>query len=177
MTDVMISGSYGEVIEPATLKIERVLPGPIERVWDYLTKSDLRRQWLASGDMTNKSGSDFELTWRNDELTDPPGKRPEGFGDQHSATCRLLEYDPPHILSYTFGQAGEVTFTLTPRGDDVLLTLVHRRIPDRGVMGKVGPGWHAHLDILVAKMRGLKAPPFWDSWVRLKADYDKRLPN
>ena len=176
MTDTMTSGSYGEVVEPATLKIERVLPGPIERVWDYLTKSDLRRQWLASGDMANKSGTDFELTWRNDELTDPPGTRPEGFSDEHSATCRLLTYDPPHILAYTFGKHGEVTFTLTPKGEEVLLSLVHRRMPDPSVMAMVGPGWHAHLDILAAKMRGLKSEPFWDSWVRLKADYARRLP-
>lgn len=176
MTDIMVSGSFGELIEPATLKIERVLPGPIERVWDYLTESDLRRQWLASGDMASKVGADFELTWRNDELTNPPGKRPEGFGDQHSAVCRLLEYDPPHILSYTFGKHGEVTFTLAPQGDEVLLTLVHRRMPDPAIMFMVGPGWHAHLDILVAKMRGLNAAPFWDSWVQLKAEYVKRLP-
>lgn len=176
MTDIMLPGSYGEVIEPATLKIERVLPGPIERVWDYLTRSDLRRQWLASGDMATKAGTEFELTWRNDELTDPPGKRPDGFGDQHSAVCELLEYDPPHILSYTFGKHGEVTFTLTPQGDEVLLTLIHRRMPDPGIMFMVGPGWHAHLDILVAKMHGLKAEPFWDSWVKLKAEYAKRLP-
>jgi len=176
MTDTMTSGSYGEVVEPATLKIERVLPGPIERVWDYLTKSDLRRQWLASGDMANESGTDFELIWRNDELTDPPGTRPEGFSDQHSATCQLLTYDPPHILAYTFGKHGEVTFTLTPKGEEVLLSLVHRRMPDPGVMAMVGPGWHAHLDILAAKMRGLESEPFWDSWVRLKADYARRLP-
>ena len=45
------AGAYGELIEPTTLKIERLLPGPIERVWSYLTESDLRRQWLASGRM------------------------------------------------------------------------------------------------------------------------------
>ncbi|HWK97218.1 MAG TPA: SRPBCC family protein [Pseudolabrys sp.] len=176
MTDTMTTGSYGEVVEPATLKIERILPGPIDRVWDYLTKSDLRRQWLASGDMAKNAGADFELTWRNDELTNPPGKRPEGFGDEHTAVCRLLEYDPPHILSYTFGKHGEVTFTLTPQGKEVLLTLVHRRMPDPGIMAMVGPGWHAHLDILVAKMRGLAPEPFWDSWGKLKAEYAKRLP-
>ena len=36
--------AYGELIEPATLKIERLLPGPIERIWSYLTDSELRRQ-------------------------------------------------------------------------------------------------------------------------------------
>ena len=48
MTDPAAPGAYGVFIEPGTLKIERVLPGPIERVWAYLTDSDLRRQWLAA---------------------------------------------------------------------------------------------------------------------------------
>jgi len=34
--------AYGELIEPATLKIERLLPGTIERVWEYLTQYDRR---------------------------------------------------------------------------------------------------------------------------------------
>ncbi len=30
-----------------SVRFERVLPGPLERVWDYLTKPDLQRTWLA----------------------------------------------------------------------------------------------------------------------------------
>lgn len=71
---------YAVFTEPTTLVIERMLPGPIERVWKYVTDSELRRQWLAAGVMEQKAGSAFKLTWRNDELTTPPGKRPEGFG-------------------------------------------------------------------------------------------------
>lgn len=33
---------YGMIIEPGTLRIQRLLPGPIERVWAYLTESDKR---------------------------------------------------------------------------------------------------------------------------------------
>ena len=33
---------YGELIEPTTLRIQRLLPGPIERIWAYLTDSELR---------------------------------------------------------------------------------------------------------------------------------------
>jgi hypothetical protein len=29
------------------VRFERLLPGPIERVWDYLTKPDLQKTWLA----------------------------------------------------------------------------------------------------------------------------------
>ena len=156
MTDTMISGSYGEVIEPATLKIERLLPGPVDRVWDYLTKSDLRRQWLASGDMARKTGADFELTWRNDELTDPPGKRPEGFSEEHSAVCKLLEYDPPHILSYTFGKHGEVTFTLTPTpaGTHLRMEQVGFRPEQKQAFGGAMAGWRqfrAKLEEVVAR--------------------------
>ena len=43
--------AYGELIEPATLKMQRLLPGPIERIWAYLTDSELRRKWLAAGTM------------------------------------------------------------------------------------------------------------------------------
>lgn len=32
MNDIASPSAYGTLIEPATLKIERMLPGPIERV-------------------------------------------------------------------------------------------------------------------------------------------------
>lgn len=54
MTEIVTLDSYGTLIEPATLKIQRVLPGPIERIWAYLTENDLRRQWLAAGEMEMK---------------------------------------------------------------------------------------------------------------------------
>lgn len=170
------AGGYGELSEPATLTIKRVLPGPIERVWKYLTESDLRRQWLAAGDMDLQRGASFELVWRNDELTNPPGKKPDGFGAEHRMTCEITEVDPPRKLAFTWGRSGGVSIELTPMGKDVLLTLVHHRLPDRETMLMVGAGWHAHLDILVARARGEKPAAFWDAWVGLKAEYDKRLP-
>ena len=64
--------AYGALTEPTTLKIQRMLPGPIERVWAYLTESELRCKWLAAGEMEMKAGAPFEFVWRNDELNDPP---------------------------------------------------------------------------------------------------------
>ena len=66
---------YGALVEPATVRIQRLLPGGVERVWAFLTESDLRRRWLAAGEMRLEAGAPFELVWRNDELTDPPGDR------------------------------------------------------------------------------------------------------
>ncbi|NUJ79421.1 SRPBCC family protein [Methylocystis sp. FS] len=176
MTDLATPNAYGALTEPATLTIERLLPGPIERVWAYLTESDLRRKWLAAGPMEMKVGAPFEFVWRNDELTDPPGRRPPDFGDEHRMQSRITEVDPPRKLAFAWQGSGDVSFELEPRGDHVLLTVIHRRLPDRATLLKVGAGWHMHLDILVARATGRKPAPFWEGWSRLQKEYDKRMP-
>lgn len=175
MNDAQTMSAYGDLIEPTTLKIQRVLPGPIERVWDYLTKSDLRKQWFASGDMRLEAGAPFTLTWRNEDLNTPKGRRPEGNAEEHSSTNTIIVVEPPKKLVITFGTMGEVAFELTPRGDKVLLTLTHSRIPDRGTLLGVSSGWHAHLDILGGKLNGEDGPDFWTNWAKLRAEYEVRL--
>lgn len=176
MTRSVSQRDYGTLIEPATLKIERLLPGPIERVWEYLTDSDLRRKWLAAGHMDAKAGTPIELVWRNDELTKPPGQRPAGFPDEHRMICEVVECDPPRKLVITWAGSGNVSFELEPRGDRVLLTLIHRRMPDRNFSLMFGAGWHMHLDILAARIEGTEPEPFWDGWNRLKGEYHERWP-
>jgi len=175
MTELATLDAYGEVIEPLTLKIQRLLPGPVDRVWAYLTESELRRQWLASGQMQAKTGTPFELVWRNDELSDPPGARPEGFGAEHRLESRILAFEPGRKLAFTWN-AGEVSFELEPAGDKVLLTVIHRRLPDHAQTLNVSAGWHAHLDVLVTRLSGKpQTASFWDGWSKLKAEYEKRL--
>ena len=176
MNKVASRDAYGSLIEPTTLKIQRLLPGPIERVWAYVTDGELRRKWLAAGRMEMKAGTAFEFVWRNDELTDPPGNKPEGFGEEHRMTSRITELDPPRKISFTWSETGDVTIELEEMGDEVLLTLIHRRLPNRNYMLGVSAGWHMHLDVLVARARGEEPQPFWDGWLRLKQDYDRRLP-
>ncbi len=176
MTELANLDAYGELTEPATLKIQRLLPGPIERVWRYLTESNLRRQWLAAGEMEMKVGTPFELVWRNDELTNPPGQRPPGFGDEHRMQSRITELDPPRKLAFAWGGSGDVSFELEPKGSEVLLTVIHRRLPDRRTLLLVGAGWHMHLDLLVARVAGNEPAPFWDGFSRLQKEYDRRIP-
>jgi uncharacterized protein YndB with AHSA1/START domain len=176
MTELASRDAYGVLTEPMTLTIQRRLPGPIERVWAYLTDSDLRRQWLAAGEMEMKVGAPFELVWRNQELSDPPGELPPGFGAEHRMQSRIVALDPPRKLVIAWQDSGDVSFELEPKGDAVLLTLTHRRLPSRATLLKVAPGWHAHLDILVARATGKAPAPFWDSWSRLQQEYERRLP-
>jgi uncharacterized protein YndB with AHSA1/START domain len=89
---------------------------------------------------------------------------------------RITELDPPRRLAFTWQGSGDVSFDLEPRDEGVLLTITHRRLPDRSTLLNVSAGWHAHLDTLVARANGERTVSFWDGWARLKADYDQRLP-
>ena len=176
MTQLTAADAFGTLSDDATLTLERLLPGSIDRVWAYLTESDLRRQWLAAGTMDMRIGAPVELVWRNNELMDDPGQRPEGFGDEHRMESEITELDPPHRLAISWGSTGGVTFELEPVGDMVRFTVTHRRIPDRSIMLNVSAGWHTHLDVLAARLASEEPAPFWDRWAELKAEYDQRLP-
>lgn len=169
------TADYATITAPQTVRLQRLLPGPVERIWNYLTDDALRRTWLAAGQMQPAAGTSFTLTWRNDELTDPPGNRPEGFDSENSLQSTITEYDPPHRLAFTWG-SGEVAFDLEPQGDKVQLTVTHRGISDRTNMLMVGAGWHQHLDTLVARAGGGTPEPFWDGWTRLRDEYDALIP-
>ena len=170
---------HGVVTEPGTVRIQRILPGPIERVWAFLTESEQRGRWLAAGPMEPRVGGAVALHFRNDELSD--GERaPEKYRDsecrQAQVDGRVIAWEPPRRLAYSWGGGSEVTFELTPEAAGVRLVLTHRRLPDREQMLGVSAGWHAHLDILVARLEGVPAKPFWPNHTRLEAEYDRLLP-
>src|SRR3546814_7463888 len=108
----------------------------------------LRRQWLAGGDdVQPRAGTSLELVWRNDELTDPPGKHPDGFADEQRMQSRVIECDPPRRLAFTWDGDSDVTIDLEPRGNEVLLTVAHRHLGSRNRVLMHSAGWHAHLDL------------------------------
>ena len=175
MTEAASAQPFGVLTEPATLTLVRLLPGSVDRVWAYLTESDLRRQWFAAGTMDMRVGASTDLVWRNNELTNPPGDRPEGFDGEHRMEVEITELDPPHRLGISWGNTGGVTFELEPVCDMVRFTVTHHRIPDPAMRLNISAGWHAHLDVLAARLAGEEPKPFWDQWVALKAEYAKRL--
>ncbi|HZC45467.1 MAG TPA: SRPBCC family protein [Candidatus Acidoferrum sp.] len=174
---------YGVVVvtEPRTVRFERVLPGPIERVWAYLTESDKRRKWLASGEMELRVGGRVELKFRHAELSPKIEPTPERYKQFEGTGIvgRVTRCDPPRLLSFGWGESpsdSEVTFELTRRGGDVLLVLTHRRLRDREQMVRVSGGWHTHLGILIDRLNGREPGPFWSRHAQLEAEYEDRLP-
>lgn len=176
MNDMKILDAYGALTAPDTLKLQRLMPAPIERVWAYLTESDLRRQWLAAGQMELKVGAPVELVWRNDELNNPPSQRPIGFPEEQRMQGRISECDPPGKLAIAWDGFGEISYTLERQGDNTLLTMIQRGLPNRDIVLMFAAGSHMHLDILLACVTGTEPPQFWDGWSRLQKDYGHRMP-
>lgn len=172
--------AYGKLVDPQTLVFERLLPGPIERVFQYLWDEDKRKLWFTSGAMPTRAGEDFTQHWKHSDYSPVPSQVPERMKEidakGHTATNTLLAYEPPTRLAYTFGQGSEVEFVLTPQGDKVRLVLTHRKVPDRNYLLNVSGGWHAHLDMLEYQLKGETPPGFWDIWRRYDGVYDKRHP-
>lgn len=177
------SGNYGVVVEPGTVRFQRVLPGPIERVWAYLTESDKRAKWLAAGEMQPRVGASVELRFDHESLSSKKVPVPDRFKESGCGDVthhEVIRFEAPKLLSLTWSGGGdqpsEVTFELTPQGDKVLLVLTHRRLVGRKTMVDVSSGWHSHLAILVERLNDHEpAAAFWSIFSQMNSEYDKRL--
>lgn len=173
---------YGVVTEPRTVRLKRLLPGPIERVWAYLTESEKRGKWFASGPMELRAGGKLEFHFHNSELAPGGEQPPERYKECEGmvSTGRVIRYEPPHVLSFMWGEEqgdeSEVTFELTKEGEQVLLVLTHRNLRNRQEMVSVASGWHVHVGVLIDQLNGRQPEPFWSKLERLEAEYDKRIP-
>ena len=162
------------LVEPGTVKLERLLPGPIERVWAYITESDKRAKWLAAGEFDLRIGGKVRLEFDNARL--PNGKgvpakyKDRGKGQFGGVITRL---EPLRLLAHTWRwDSGdtEVTYELEPRGKQVLLTIVHRRL-SKTLVGSVMGGWDVHSGILEDLLAGAEPRPFWATHEKLEPEY------
>jgi uncharacterized protein YndB with AHSA1/START domain len=177
----------GEFHGAGEVRLVRTLPGPIERVWEYLTDPAKRSRWFAGGAMEPRQGGKVTLLFRHRNLA-PDETPPEEHREHHeqgtSMSGVVTRWEPPRVLAYTFGDPAEseVTFELTPRGDEVVLVLTHRAQPgDLPYMTGYCAGWHTHLAHLLAQLEGKPRPPFWPLFLQLKETYarlwtDAHLP-
>jgi uncharacterized protein YndB with AHSA1/START domain len=173
---------YGVISAPGTVRIERVLPGPINLVWACLTQSERRARWLASGEMDVRVGGKVELRFFHADLSDEkiaPERYKEMGAKGHVMHGVITRCEPPRLLAYTWGgekEPSEVTFELTPRGEETLLVLTHAKLANRAGMVSVGSGWHSHLGVLIDHLAGRKPRPFWTTVMRMNAEYEQRFP-
>ncbi|MDP1750835.1 MAG: SRPBCC family protein [Reyranella sp.] len=175
----MTDTAYGRTTAPTEVRFERLLPGPIETVWEFLVDSDKRGQWLASGPMELKEGGAVELRFQHRDLSPhkvaPPERYREIDEKGHVSRERVLRVEPPRLLAISWGES-EVTFELLPEGGNVRLILTHRHLPNRTDMVQTSGGWHTHLDILVECANGRVPKAFWTVFGNIEEEYEKRYP-
>ncbi|MDI6024831.1 SRPBCC family protein [Corticibacterium sp. UT-5YL-CI-8] len=171
---------HGTMPAPATVRIERLLPGTAERVWAYLTESEKRSKWLAAGPFDLKAGGKIELTFRNNDLSeDAPKPTSSPDGVDHLLQGKVLRCEPTKLLVFTWGveeNASEVTFELSPEDGNTRLVVTHRRLSGRGQLLGVSAGWHAHIGILIDVLSNEKPRAFWSEHAKLEQAYKELFP-
>jgi uncharacterized protein YndB with AHSA1/START domain len=139
----------GEMTSVPCVVFRRLLPGPIEKIWSYLTDTSLMPAWF---------GEDSSIEPRQ-------GGSVRLLGGHIRGT--VTQWRPPHKLIYSWNVFGPddgpdaasaypesyPTFELEAQGDNVALTFRHFPILERFIPQNA-MGWHVMLDILAASLKG-----------------------
>jgi uncharacterized protein YndB with AHSA1/START domain len=158
----------GQLKKVAMVQFERRLPGPIERVWEFLTDTTKLPGWFGDGTIEPRPGGAVSLM----------GGHVRGIVTQWRAPRRLAhswnvfgpgDAESPYPASY-------LTIELEPRGSEVALTLTHLPVLER-FEKQNAMGWHTFLDMLDAAARGAPTEPRQAHMQRNAARYGVDLAN
>jgi uncharacterized protein YndB with AHSA1/START domain len=170
---------YGVLIDATTLRFVRLLPGPIERVWDFIVDADKRSQWFCAGKFDLRPGGLAEFRFDHRRITDEkPPEKYKDHGCEIGFDGVIVEAIPPRFLIFEWPDGDEgptvVRIELEEIGERVRLTLTHSRLPSRDYRIGVSGGWHRHLDMLEAVLAGAPRPSFWGRTIALENEYAGR---
>src|SRR5438552_6680239 len=167
-----------ERVSPDTIRLERMLDAPTDKVWRYLTEAELRRQWFMGG-TDARPDSEFELLVDHDNLSEDEVPYPESYAASKGAvwTEQVISFEPPRLLETTFqgGKNGNVTYELFPEGDRTRLVLTHSGIQSGTGTQDFGSGWNSHLTVLQEKLAGRSVRDFWALHAKSKEAVAKAL--
>jgi uncharacterized protein YndB with AHSA1/START domain len=167
-----------ELLAPDTIRLERILDAPADKVWRYLTDAELRREWFMGGTDARADG-EFELINDHDNLSDEEAPYPESYA-QYKGTKwneKVVRFDPPRLLETSFqgGKNGTVTYELFPDDDRTRLVLTHSGIQSGTGAQDFGSGWNSHLTVLQERLAGRGVPNFWALHARSREEIAKAL--
>jgi uncharacterized protein YndB with AHSA1/START domain len=138
----------------STIRFERRLAHPIERVWEAITDPAQVIRWWGKLDSDMAEGGNFSLLWLNE------GDEGENSGFRGT----LTEFDPPRVLETrgVWGAEGEawgetptlLRFELEPQGGGTILRFTNTLELPEEFATKTPAGWHWHLDALAGVLEG-----------------------
>ena len=160
-----------------TVEFKRLIPGPIALAWDYLTKPELLKTWFADVTIEPRLGGAVDVNFNKDTCG----------GCSAGVRGVVREFRPPYVIAFSWiqrraqpdgaikdSEEGEVRFELAERGDKVLLTLLHSRLPTAELIGH-SAGWHAYLENLEARISGRGRIDFMAVARRVRPGYEGQL--
>ena len=169
--------SYGKLIAKDTLQFKRILPGPIERVWEYLVDDEKRGKWFAGGPTDLVPDGKMELIFHNSTLSASPDPTPDkykDFGDGFKSFATIVKVEKPTLLVINW-EDGVVSFELKEQAQGkVKLTLTHEKLQkEKEYRVGVFAGWHTHVDILTDILEGREVQGFWKAHMKLEEEYSE----
>lgn len=173
---------YGEILEDGSMKFVRMLPAPIENVWAWLTIGEKRESWLGGGGDISQAGQTVRFEFQHQNLTPHNEAYPEKYKSMEAGVAYDVEIktcDAPHhlVMVWRDGNYSEIDIRLSEQAGKVRLELIQRGDTSaEHFLGALG-GWHAHLDIMAAKLNSQTPKPFWNTHEALVEEYAVRCAN
>lgn len=143
-----------------TMRFERQIAQPVERVWAALTEPEELKTWFYPFVGTLAAGETVVIPWDEDG----------------GLTSKIVEFDPPKVFAWTWHKPGEpesiVRWELSPESTGTKFVLTHS-LP---VLAANEPtdtlaGWQEHIDTMVDHLEGHTRAWSNDTWRALKNRY------
>lgn len=125
-------GTYLEFDGRPAVRFERHYPYPVERVWRAVTDPAELRHWFPSPDVSYEARAGGEMTLAGDP-----------YAPQESSVEQVLQWDPPHRFSFTWG-GDHVHLFVEPDGDGARFVLINV-LTAADAAARNGAGWHVCL--------------------------------
>ncbi len=127
-------------------KASIIINAPIETIWDALTKSEQVKEYFF--------GTDLDTTW---EVGSPILFRGEWEGKKYEDKGTVLEFNPPHSLSYDYWSSMSgiedkqeayqiLRYDLTPHEDGVEVTISQSNVETQEKADHSTANWKMVLD-------------------------------
>jgi uncharacterized protein YndB with AHSA1/START domain len=147
--------------EQFSLRYERLLPYPPQRVWQAITEpADVRGWFPAAIHGQWAPGAELRFVFEN--------------GEGPTMTGRVHQVDPPKLLEFSWGEE-VLRFELADHGDGGCRLIFVNTFADGGKAARDGSGWHVCLEQLAGVLAGRIESRGRDHFDDVYAEYAERF--